>query len=495
MNDKRTEAPIFNRLKKFKDQQNARYHVPGHKGGAFFLERAKSAFASMLEIDVTEISGMDDLHDPQEIIAEAQLLAATCFDADQTYFLVNGSTVGNLAMIMATLQKGDQVLVQRNSHKSIFHALAMVEAEAIFLQPEVCPTFKVPVGVTLDQVKGAFNHYPQVKALILTYPNYYGMALKIKEIIQYSHLQGAFVLVDEAHGAHFGQHRALPPSAMQLEADVSVQSTHKMLSSMTMASMLHVQGKRVDQRDLQFYLSSLQSSSPSYPLLASLDVAREQLQRMDDTEWGRALDEYEQLRVHIASLPMYRVSQVEKKGNDSLQKEMRYKMDPFKLIIQPTGGMTGYQLQSALEEEGIFLELADTDNILLTLPLTPKQEWNQRLIQALRLIAQRYGYKDNHEKPEDDTLRSYFDIQKHADLTRISMKVVRSSDVKEIPLDLSKGERVAEMITPYPPGIPILIPGEEISQDMIDFIYTLQHCGAYFQGKGKKKFNTILVAQ
>jgi arginine decarboxylase len=244
MNDKRMKAPIFDTLLSLKDQQNARYHVPGHKGGAFFLDRAKPTFGSMLEIDVTELSGLDDLHDPQEIIAEAQQLAASCFYADQTYFLVNGSTVGNLAMIMAILQKGDRVLVQRNSHKSVFHALAMVEAEAIFLQPEGCPTFKVPVGVTLDQVKEAFNYYPQAKALVLTYPNYYGMALEIKEIIQYAHQQGAVVLVDEAHGAHFGQHRALPPSAMQLGADVSVQSTHKMLGSMTMASMLPCTGKK-----------------------------------------------------------------------------------------------------------------------------------------------------------------------------------------------------------------------------------------------------------
>jgi arginine decarboxylase len=497
MNDKRIEAPIFNRLKAFKDQQNARFHVPGHKGGAFFLNQAKPLFSSMLEIDVTEITGMDDLHDPQEMIAEAQQLAATCFNADRTYFLVNGSTVGNLAMIMATLQKGDQVLVQRNSHKSVFHALAMAEAEAIFLQPEYCPTFNVPVGVTLDQVTEAFSHYPQLKAILLTYPNYYGMAPEIKEIIQLAHQQKALVLVDEAHGAHFGQYRALPPSAMQLGAEISVQSTHKMLSSMTMTSMLHVQGKRVDLRDLEFYLHSLQSSSPSYPLLASLDVARAQLQRMNHAEWDQSLAEYKYLRAQIDSIKGYSVSYTEKEGNDSLKKQTLYNMDPFKLIIQPILGMTGYQLQSLLEEHGIYLELADSDNVLLTLPLIPKQEWNERLIDALQSIARSYmDDVDDHTKIHFTDFTSHSHInKKHTDLIKIKMKTYRSSDVKEVSLDQSKGERVAEMITPYPPGIPILIPGEKITQDMIDYILALQQQGAHFQGKGKRKFNTILVAQ
>jgi arginine decarboxylase len=496
MNDKRIEAPIFNRLNAYKDLENARFHVPGHKGGAFFLDQAKPLFSSMLEIDVTEITGMDDLHDPQEIIAEAQQLASTCFTADQTYFLVNGSTVGNLAMIMATLQKGDQVLVQRNSHKSVFHALAMVEVEAIFLQPECCPTFNVPVGVTLDQVKEAFNHYPKLKAFVLTYPNYYGMASEIREIIQYAHQQDAVVLVDEAHGAHFGQHKALPPSAMQLGADVSVQSTHKMLGSMTMTSMLHVQGKRVDIRDLEFYLHSLQSSSPSYPLLASLDVAREQLQRMNHTEWDQSFAQYEYLRVKIRSINRYSVSYAGKEGNHPLQKQTLYNMDPFKLIIQPIWGMTGYQLQRLLEEYGIYSELADTDNVLLTLPLVPKQEWNERLIDALQSIALSYAYLDDHTNTGLPVFTSHsHKNNKHTDLTKIKMKTYRSSDVKEVSLHQSKGERVAEMIIPYPPGIPILIPGEAITQGIIDYILALQHRGAHFQGKGKRKFNTILVAQ
>jgi arginine decarboxylase len=495
MNQKKVEAPIFNALTQFKEQTCARFHVPGHKGGVFFSTRAKPMFASILDIDVTELSGLDDLHDPQEMIREAQELAATCFNADQTYFLVNGSTVGNLAMILATLQKGDQVIVQRNSHKSIFHALALAEVEAVFLQPIMSPQFGVPFGVSLDQVQEGFIQYPQVKAVVLTYPNYYGMASAIKEVIQYTHDQGAIVLVDEAHGAHFGQHAALPPSAMQLGADISVQSTHKMLGSMTMSSMLHVRGSRVDQRDLQFFLRSLQSSSPSYPLLASLDLAREQLQRMDVAEWKRALSEYEGLREQISSTKMYHVSQPIKEGNYSLKIQMlETHMDPFKLIIQPSWGMSGYRLQSLLEDAGIYLELADPQNVLLTLPLYAQQEWNRRLADELWRIAKRYGPIVDEEKNEIVSSHSQLSKQ-DSPPTNIQMKIYKSSEMKEVPLHQAGGERATEMITPYPPGIPILIPGEEITQNIINYIYSLQHSGAYFQGKGKNKFNTILVAQ
>lgn len=497
-NNKRNKAevitPILNKLIEFKDRSNVRFHVPGHKGGAFFSEEARPLFDSILGIDLTELTGLDNLHDPHGIIMDAQKLAARCFEADYTYFLVNGSTGGNLAMILTALQKGDQVIVQRNSHLSIFHGLAMAEAEAIFLEPTVCPSFDVPVGLTLPQVKEALSCYPKIKAMILTYPNYYGMAAEIEELIQYAHQNNLIVLVDEAHGAHFGQHKALPASAMQLGADISVQSTHKMLSSMTMTSMLHVQGKRICQQDLQYYLRSLQSSSPSYPLLASLDMARAQLERMQGEEWKKALEGAESLRKDIAALQKYKVSQAGKKGSDPLT----IRMDPFKLIIQPSWGITGYQLQDILEKAGIYTELSDPRNVLLTLPLTHNSTWNSQLLEALLKAVNNYNERAKQglvQTKIEDTHFTKKKLPQTAPLTKIKMKVFRWTEKEEVPLRQATGRRVAELITPYPPGSPLLVPGEEIKEEVIEHIIALQKYGVFFQGKGNIKFDTILVVQ
>jgi arginine decarboxylase len=486
--------PIYNKLMEYNKQNNARFHVPGHKGGFSFLNDAALSFDSILGLDLTELSGLDNLHNPQGIIAEAQQLAAKCFKAEHTYFLVNGSTVGNIAMILSTIIKGDQVIVQRNSHQSVFHGLALAEAEAILLEPTICPLFEVPVGLTFSQLKEALHCYPEVKAIILTYPNYYGMAAEIKELIEHAHQNNLLVLVDEAHGAHFGQSKALPPSAMQLGADISVQSTHKMLSSMTMTSMLHVQGDRVCLEDLQYYLRSLQSSSPSYPLLASLDVARAQLEGMERKQWDEALEGAEGLRSDITVLGKYIVSQVGKKGS----KPLLYHMDPFKLLIQPNYHMTGYQLQATLEEYGIYPELSDPHNVLLTLPIMPNLTWNSRLIEALQKIAGTQSSLTNTQlsqtKPED-----FYPTKKGlphlTPLAKIKMKVYRWAEKEEVPLQQAVGRIAAEMITPYPPGIPIFVPGEEIKEEMVDHIKALQKHGAFFQGKGNIEFDTILVAQ
>lgn len=320
----RREAPIQRALMEFAEKQPKRFHVPGHKGGHCIQPNAYPTHQTVMKWDVTELTGLDDLHHPEGMIADAQMLAAQTFFAEQTFFLVNGSTVGNISMILATMNRGKQVLVQRNSHKSIFHGLALAGAEAIFLEPEVCPTFAVPIGLHVETVKQAVGKYPKAKGLILTYPNYYGMAGDIQEMVEYVHHKGLFVLVDEAHGAHFGQYTGLPPSAMNLGADISVQSTHKMLTSMTMTSMLHVQGNRVSRADLKYYLQSLQSSSPSYPLMASLDLARQFIQDRTEDDWRLSIAEYEELRTQIGQAGYVASSLIVQEAN-----QFRVEMDPY----------------------------------------------------------------------------------------------------------------------------------------------------------------------
>lgn len=472
-NGEEKQTPLFDALMHYTERQPVRYHIPGHKGGVFFHPAGRTYFETMLPLDVTEVTGLDDLHHPQEAILEAQRLAARTFFAEQTYFLVNGTTVGNLAMILSSLNKGDQVLVQRNAHKSVFNGLTLAEVEAIFLPPVHCPTFHVPVGVTKDLVVQALDHFPNAKALILTVPNYYGMTpTDVKESIRLAQENGLLVLIDEAHGAHFGQHPALPPSAMQLGADMSVQSTHKMLGSLTMSSMLHVQGNRVQRQDVETVLQALQSSSPSYPLMASLDLARDQLTQFSDVAWAEALCMYEELRHRIEEIGFYLVS-------PSIQSGKCWH-DPFKLTIRPQVG-SGYALQQELEQRGVVVELADPLNVLLTLPLSVQQEWNERFIHALADIAHAWSVQGKNKRENTPFLSAGL-MQDNA-FQPVQMRRFKASETEEVPFSSAIQRKAAEMILPYPPGVPLCVPNETISEHMLELIRQLQHFGAYFQGK------------
>lgn len=486
------KAPLYAGLEKFIRQNIARFHVPGHKGAHFLADIARGRFTSIMEIDLTELTGLDDLAHPAGMIAEAESLAAACFHSEKTFFLVGGSTVGNMAMIMATLARGDQAIVQRNSHKSIYHALAMVGADVISIGPKYEEKFQIPVGLDIEGIRAALDSYPQLKAIILTNPNYYGITSALEEIIRFAHEHHLLVLVDEAHGAHLGISPQLPLSAMQMGADCSVQSTHKMLGSMTMTSMLHVQGDRLNQKDIAMYLNMLQSSSPSYPLLASLDIAREHIQSITEQEWSSSLEEYAQLREKIAALGAYQMLSAPDLAGTGDQ------IDPYKLVIQPSWAMTGYQLQDYLEKEGIYMELAAPLHVVLTLPIIPQSSWNERLVRALQEIANHQG-EEIEQKSYPKRLRQQYDSHLSGALfgreTRdkyVSMRVYKDHEQEEVALEEAINRRVAEMIIPYPPGVPLLLPGEKISKADLEKIIYLRESGAYFQGK-KNQFGTIQV--
>ncbi|HWL11633.1 MAG TPA: aminotransferase class I/II-fold pyridoxal phosphate-dependent enzyme, partial [Ureibacillus sp.] len=268
------ERPIVSALQKFAKEEPLSWHVPGHKHGV--LSNLPETLKDALTYDLTELTGLDDYHHPEEAIAEAEILLANSYQASQSYFLVNGSTVGNLAMIYAACKRNEKIIVQRNAHKSIFHALELVGAKAIFVAPDWDEATATAGAVPAATLQEALELHPDAKAVVLTYPSYYGVAGKELELqIRMCHERKIPVLVDEAHGAHFIASESFPPSALQLGADVVVQSAHKTLPAMTMASFLHVNSNLIQAEKINHYLRMLQSSSPSYLLLASLDDARD----------------------------------------------------------------------------------------------------------------------------------------------------------------------------------------------------------------------------
>ena len=459
--------PLYARLKKFQQQQNISFHVPGHKNGLLFSEQGWRE--NILNYDVTELNGLDDLHAPEEIILHAQELLAELYGTKKSYFLVNGSTVGNLAMILGTVYEGQQVFVQRNSHKSVMNAIKLSKAKPILIDPDYNLQWEVAGSVSSVTLKRAIQLYPAVKVLILTSPNYYGMVGELVEIIRLAHENGIIVLVDEAHGAHFIGSNYFPISAVEAGADIIVQSAHKTLPALTMGAYLHVNSTLIEVEKIEKYLSILQSSSPSYPIMASLDVARSYIGTFnrDDKEYLEI--QIAKFRGELSKIPHIKVLEYAEGIGD-----------PLKITIQSTCSLSGFSLQKMLEEEGVYTELADAKNILFVFPLL-KKEMNYPIDEAIKRIKRVF------EKLPDNT---YFledkGLSTNIDVNIVELKLSEEEQLcrgkKHVLFDRAEGYISAETVIPYPPGIPILMPGEEITTNHIRQLKRLVQAGAKFQG-------------
>ena len=468
-------TPIYDALIKHKTKRPISFHVPGHKNGKVFPEEAYRVFQGILDVDVTELSGLDDLHSPSEAIFEAEALLADYYQVKKSFFLVNGSTVGNIAMILATVSEGDEILVQRNCHKSIMNGLRLANVNPIFLSPEFNEEWQVAGGLTLKNIKAAVRQYPRIKALIVTYPNYYGMVVNLKEVISFCHERNIVVLVDEAHGAHFGMGRELPMSATALGADVIVQSAHKTLPAMTMGSFLHYNSHMIDLDRLKEYLRMLQSSSPSYPIMASLDLARKYLATYKKEDIVYTLEIISQFKEQLNLIPSIKVLTYTGEG------------DPLKITIQSQSVLTGFELQSRLERQGIFTELADENNVLLIFPLLKRGDL-YRIHEVIQLIKASIG-------EEEIVPRSFgaFIEESTISTLHLTFKEQQHKKVELIPLIEANGRICAENIIPYPPGIPLLLPGEWIKEEDLKQIDRLLMAGSRFQGGDHLKVKKIKV--
>lgn len=459
---KQSRTPLFDQLIKHNQGRPISFHVPGHKFGEVFLEKGKSFFNDILKLDATEITGLDDLHSPEGVILEAEELLTDLYRTKKSFFLINGSTVGNLSMILSAINENDLVLVQRNSHKSIMNGIILAKANPVFISPDFNLEYKVAGGLNIDDIKSAIKQYPDAKALILTYPNYYGLTYDLKSIIDLAHTYGIPVLVDEAHGVHFIAGDSFPPSAVELGADIVVQSAHKTLPAMTMGAFLHFQSSLVSRDKLQFYLQALQSSSPSYPLMASLDLARSYLGTYNQEDHTYLSGEIESFRSTLNNIETIRLLN---------------QGDPLKMTIQAAGTLSGFELQRILESQGIYTELADPYNVLCVLPLLKKGMEHRWLEAAKSLAAATLSI------PKGESISENHYLKNNAISTlAVGYKEMELQETEVIPLDTSAGRICAESIIPYPPGIPLCLPGEVVREEELQTISYLRNIGAKIQG-------------
>ncbi|MCT6903624.1 MAG: aminotransferase class I/II-fold pyridoxal phosphate-dependent enzyme, partial [Lactobacillus sp.] len=400
-----------------------------------------------MRYDVTELSGLDDLHYPEEMILEAENLLADTYGATKSFFLVGGSTVGNLAMIYATCNKDDTIIVQRNAHKSIFHAIELVGVKPIFVSPLWDERTMSATHVTYRDLKEAVENYSEAKAVVLTYPTYYGMTSnEIQQQIAYCHEKGIPVLVDEAHGAHFNACTLFQPSALTLGADVVVQSAHKTLPAMTMASFMHVKSELIEADKIHHYLRMLQSSSPSYLLLASLDDARYYVQTYMESDGAYIIEKKNQWVDALRAIGSLEVIEVD---------------DPLKVLLR-VNGYSGFQLQEALEAKHVYGELADANQVLFVLPLLkqghtyPFAEIRVRIKEAITMLL---------NTAKTDSITASQTAYHFVPITEpiYTFNEVASLKKEWLPYMRTMGRISANMIIPYPPGIPLLVPGERIT--------------------------------
>lgn len=474
----KARIPLIQALQDHRRKQPYSYHVPGHKNGSFFHPSLKDDFQGALGYDVTELIGLDDLHAPEGPIKEAQEATSRLYGTRESFFLVGGTTVGNLAMLYALFSRGDMVFIQRNSHKSVFHAAEIAGVQPILIGPEYDEGTGHAVGLTAAALEDALAHYPEGKGLVLTYPNYFGVSLAIEPVLEVAKKAGLLVIVDEAHGAHFCLGEPFPPPALTAGADAVVQSAHKMLPALTMSSYLHLNGTltQAQRGNVKEALAMFQSSSPSYLLLASLDGARAYLEELDANGIRSILDEVDQLKRRLAKIEQIKIVN---------WPEERYHFDPLKVTIKSNTNLTGYQLQELFYQTGLYPEMADERHVLLTIGLGWGAAPRQALDQLHELL------RPHELVPEIKQLP--------IDISRVTRLHAFAGELAHLPkkrvrLQEASGKIAAETIIPYPPGIPLVIKGETITDRAMESIRRLQQAGATFQGS-HPELESVLVTE
>ncbi|WP_368859048.1 aminotransferase class I/II-fold pyridoxal phosphate-dependent enzyme [Cohnella sp. GbtcB17] len=476
-----TRTPLFDALLRHKERNPVQFHIPGHKKGAGMDPEFRSFVGqNVLDIDLINIAPLDDLHQPVSVILEAQRLAADAFGADATFFSVQGTSTAIMAMILSVCGHGDKIIVPRNVHKSILSAIIFAGARPVFLSPARDRNLGIDHGVTTQSVRRALERHPDAAAVLVINPTYYGVCANLKEIVDLVHEYDIPVLVDEAHGAliHFSDE--LPLSAMAAGADMAATSVHKLGGSMTQSSVLNVKGALVNIQRVQTILSLLTTTSTSYPLLASLDAARRHLATN-----GRELAAGAVARASQARAEINAIAGLYCFGEDILGEEATFDYDPTKLTIHVRHlGITGYDAENWLRDRyRIEVELSDMYNILCLVTPGDDDESMGILLAALRELSNTYMGKG-----EIKELVVEIPQIPHLSLTP---RDAFYGETEIVPFRASAGRIIAEFIYVYPPGIPILLPGEVISQDNIDYI--VDHLEVGLPVKGPEDRNVEFV--
>jgi len=470
MENNQVRTPIIDQLGILSIQPDSAFYAPGHKRGNGINPILENLLGNKLfKADLPELPELDNLFTPTGIIAEAQSLAAIAFGASQTWFLANGSTCGIIAAILATCREGDKIILPRNIHRSAIAGLILSGAIPIFVQPEYNSELDLVSTVSAQAIAETLEKHPDTKAVMVVYPTYQGICTDLQSIAQITKQYNIPLLVDEAHGAHLHFHPNLPPSALSLGADLTVQSAHKTLGALTQASLLHIQGDLIDAEAISRALALVQSSSPSYLLLASLDGARQQMAIEGEQLLCKTLKISNWVKNELNNLSSLTIL-----GKQHLNSQ--YQLDDTRLTVFLSHlNLTGYEADTILREQyQVTAELPLDNSLTFIISIGNTEEDVEKLLMAFQALEHNYKEK-RQDKPK---LHPLYPI---AELIKTPRKAFFAPQ-KMQPINQVIGEISAELICPYPPGIPVLMPGERITAEAIAYLQTIKQQGAIITG-------------
>lgn len=460
-------TPFYTKLKEYALSDVVSHDVPGHKLGHISNDMMDFVGKDMFRLDANAPRGLDNLNRPSGVILEASELMADAFGAEKSYFLTGGTTMGILSMIMSTCRAKEKIILPRNVHKSAINALILSGAVPIFVKPYIDQELGIANHMDYEEVKKAIEENPDAMGVLVINPTYFGVTSDLEKIVNLAHEYEMKVMVDEAHGSHFPFSEKCPIGSMAAGADLASCSLHKTVGSLTQSSILIAQGPRVDHVRLRSTINMIQSTSPSSLLLASLDVARKSMVFQGPDQLLKLIDMAEKTREQINEIPGLKAL-----GKSYFLSRNAYDYDETKIIVKVSDlGLTGFDVYKELfDEYHMQLELAETHLILAVLSIGTKQEDLDALVSALKKIS------DTYMKMELEPIMPKIKYSYPEAYTR--PREAYHAPKKYVPINQAVDEIAAESIMIYPPGIPIVIPGEVISQDILDDLDFYQRSGS-----------------
>lgn len=483
---------LFEELKTYGESDFYPFHMPGHK------RNPDSGFLSeMYKIDITEIDGFDNLHQAEGIIKNAQEKAASLYHSKETFYLINGSTVGILTSIAALSDRGKKLIMARNCHKAVYHGAFLNQLETEYIYPKMIEEFGISDGITAQQVEDKIQEIilregisdeqagKLIAGIVVTSPTYDGILSDVRGIVKIAHSYGIPVIVDQAHGAHFGFHSAFPENAVSDGADLVIHSTHKTLPAPTQTALLHYNSLLVSLETVKKYLRIYQSSSPSYVLMAGIDSCMDFVKREGQERLEQLLISRKELSERSKELKKIKIypSMLERgiNGHDISKIFFQGTEEPGRLLISVRGsGFTGQQLYDVLRETyHLQMEMCASDYVIAILSMMDRKEGFDRLWKALSETDKLLTNTEKNTKEEKTQFPEYCHFQPDAVL-KISDAYM--AEEESVPLREAKGRIVSEFVNLYPPGIPLLVPGEKIDDKMIPMIEAYLDNGYVVQG-------------
>lgn len=469
---------LYEKLEAYEKSDYYGFHMPGHKRNSD-VTQANLPYG----IDITEIEGFDNLHHAEEIIREAEVRAASLYHAEETHYLINGSTAGILSAVMGCTKKGGKILMARNCHKSVYHAVFLNELRPVYIYPEFDETMELNMAVSPEKIERLLEEHKEVQAVVLTSPTYDGVLSDIERISEIVHQKKIPLIVDEAHGAHFGFHPYFPENANTKGADVVIHSLHKTLPALTQTALIHLNGTRIDRRKIRNYLHIFQTSSPSYVLMASMDECLRMVAEQGDVLFETYVKNLESKRGELKKLKHIRLMETEEFDRSKLVLSVK-----DTILKKENRVFTGKMLyERLLLEYHLQMEMAAGSYVIAMTSIGDTKEGMDRLLSAL------FEIDEELEKNSEKEKRYYLPRQEQV-LTSFEVEGMRRMEnVKSLSWKESAGFISMEYAYLYPPGIPLIVPGERITKETAAMLVDYQNKGFSVEGISVENYIEVLI--